>query len=64
MPYWMTNPEHGVMPVYDTGEVERVKAHGWTLLNEGDSPLRKPVEAAPAAPVVERRKPGPKPKAK
>ena len=40
MPYWLTNPEHGTMPVYDLGEVERNKKFGWTLLNEGESPLR------------------------
>jgi hypothetical protein len=40
MPYWMTNPDHGTMPVYDMGEVERVKKFGWTLLNVGESPLK------------------------
>jgi hypothetical protein len=39
MPYWMTNPDHGTMPVYDMGEVERVKKFGWTLLNVGESPI-------------------------
>jgi hypothetical protein len=38
MPYWLTNPDHGTMPVYDMGEVERVKKFGWTLLNVGESP--------------------------
>lgn len=41
MPYWMIHPKHGEMPVYDTGAVERAKVHGWTVLNEGDSPLRE-----------------------
>jgi hypothetical protein len=39
MPYWVTNPDHGMMPVYDMGEVERVKKFGWTLLNVGESPI-------------------------
>lgn len=39
MPFWMTHPEHGRMPVYDRGEVERVEKHGWTMLNEGESPI-------------------------
>lgn len=43
MPYWITNPDHGIMPVYDMGEVERNKAHGWTLLNVGEIPIRAPV---------------------
>jgi hypothetical protein len=43
MPYWLTNPDHGMMPVYDMGEVERVKKFGWTLLNVGESPIRAPV---------------------
>lgn len=53
MPYWMTNAEHGVMPVYDTGAVEQAKVHGWTLLNEGESPeFPKEPEEEP------KRKPG------
>jgi hypothetical protein len=43
MPYWLTNPDHGTMPVYDMGEVERVKKFGWTLLNQGESPILVPV---------------------
>ena len=67
MPFWMIHPQHGRMPVYDRGEVERVEKHGWTLLNEGESPAAQPVTAtAPADAVVEvagdtatvRRKPG------
>jgi hypothetical protein len=67
--YWLTNPEHGVMPVYDLAEVERHKQWGWSLLNEGPSPLAKParIEPVPAeepetAPA--RKKPGRKPKVK
>jgi hypothetical protein len=65
MPFWMTNPKHGVMPVYSFGEVDQAKVHGWELLNEGDAPARP----APAAKAVQvdtpaRKKPGPKPKAK
>jgi hypothetical protein len=45
MPYWLTNPDHGIMPVYDLGEVERNKLHGWTLLNVGESPLRVETKA-------------------
>lgn len=70
MPYWLTNPEHGVMPVYDLSDVERNKVHGWSLLNEGPSPV-KPAARAPVVvtpePVVEvppKRKPGRPPKAK
>jgi hypothetical protein len=57
MPYWMTNPEHGVMPVYDMGDVERNKVHGWVLLNEGESPAMKSAEVS-ADPPQEKRKPG------
>jgi len=46
MPYWMTNPDHGMMPLYDMGEVERVKRFGWTLLNVGESP-QVPVFTSP-----------------
>lgn len=51
MPYWMTNDEHGITPAYDTGEVERLKTHGWKVLNEGARPLRpgKKAEAKPSA---------------
>jgi hypothetical protein len=59
--YWLTNPQHGEMPVYDLADVERHKKWGWTLLNEGSAPLRKKPEAPE---VVERKKPGPKPKVK
>jgi hypothetical protein len=38
MPYWLTNPDHGVMPVYDLSDVERNKVHGWELLNHGPAP--------------------------
>jgi hypothetical protein len=65
MPYWMENPEHGVMPVYDMGDVERNMAHGWVLLNVGESPALKAEK--PAVETIEtpvRKKPGPKPKAK
>jgi hypothetical protein len=62
--YWMTNPEHGVMPVYSIGEVEQAKVHGWSLLNEGDSPLReKPAEVTEEEQPI-KRKPGRPPKAK
>jgi hypothetical protein len=75
MPYWLTNPEHGVMPVYDMGEVERNKVHGWMLLNEGESPLRHigpPPEAEPIKLLASneppllplKRKPGRPPKVK
>jgi hypothetical protein len=53
----MTNPDHGVMPVYDMGDVERNKVHGWVLLNEGESPNLKPAEVSADAPQ-EKRKPG------
>jgi hypothetical protein len=63
--YWMTNPLHGVMPVYDLSDVERVKGHGWSLLNEGPSPLReapKEKEDKPSPPDSDnppaKRKPG------
>ena len=74
MPFWMIHPQHGEMPVYDRGEVERNEKFGWTLLNEGPAPDRKKPEPEAPADVVEaqevseekpaRRKPGPKPKAK
>ena len=49
MPYWMTSPAHGVMPVYSLSEVEQAKAHGWALLNEGNSPQRVTPEVAAKA---------------
>lgn len=61
MPFWMKSAEHGVMPVYDMGEVERAKGHGWELINEGPSPLLR-LNVAPVvvrqAPEQEKRKPG------
>jgi hypothetical protein len=47
MPYWMTNPEHGMMPVYSMGEVERAQKSGWALLNEGEGPVQKPKDTPP-----------------
>ena len=38
MIYWMTNPDHGTMPVYSVGEKERTEKLGWALLNYGPSP--------------------------
>jgi hypothetical protein len=38
MPYWLTNPDHGVMPVYSESEVTRHIPLGWSLLNQGESP--------------------------
>jgi hypothetical protein len=54
MPYWLTNPDHGTMPVYSQGDVERHKKMGWSLLNVGESPNLPPKRAAvaPPAPVV------------
>jgi hypothetical protein len=40
MPYWLTNPDHGVMPVYSESEVARHIPLGWSLLNQGESPIR------------------------
>jgi hypothetical protein len=39
MPYWLTNPDHGVMPVYSESEVARHIPLGWSLLNQGESPV-------------------------
>ncbi len=71
MPYWMTNPEHGVMTCYDMGEVERAKVHGWSLLNEGVSPIRAQQDPQEVLEEVRetikelgKRKPGRPPKAK
>jgi hypothetical protein len=66
MPYWITNPGHGTMPVYDMGEVERVKKFGWSLLNIGESPVRGPVVNGDTArepeDVVEEQNPAEPPK--
>lgn len=79
MPYWLTNADHGTMPVYDPGEVERVKKFGWTLLNVGESPDHATtlkdalaesmrghgeIVALPVVDQPEKRKPGRPPKAK
>jgi len=52
MPHWMKHSDHGIMPVYDLGEVERNKKFGWVFLNTGEDADRtvKPVMPAPAAP--------------
>lgn len=53
MPYWMTHPKHGTMPVYDTGAVDRAKVNGWSVLNVGDSPNRpRPTPAPTPAPIA------------
>lgn len=52
MPHWMKSA-HGVLPVYDQGEVDRHIKLGWTLLNTGEAPdLTKPVEVR--APEVDK----------
>jgi len=57
MPHWLKSA-HGVMPVYDMGEVERHKALGWSFINTGEKPdLEKTVEVAPA--VVNKSVPQP-----
>lgn len=53
MPYWLTNPDHGTMPVYAISEVDRNKANGWTLLNIGESPVRVPVVNGDTARIPE-----------
>lgn len=40
MPHWMKHPNHGELPAYDLGEVERLKKLGWFHLNTGDAPDR------------------------
>lgn len=42
MPYWMKHADHGEMPVYDLGEVERHKKLGWEFVNQGEAPIRPP----------------------
>lgn len=77
MPYWLRHHDHGVMPVYNAGEVDKHKALGWALLNEGESPEggTPPTSDDDSAQgddhlrmirdcVQPRRKPGPKPKVK
>jgi hypothetical protein len=70
MPYWMKSPEGAVMPCYSVSDMEQVKVHGWSLMNEGDSPLREAPQGSVEAeaplpdPAPVRKKPGPKPKAK
>lgn len=61
--FWLTNPEHGEMAVYDMADVERHKQWGWVLLNEGEAPQRGQEAAQPVEPPA-RKKPGPKPKVK
>ncbi len=62
MPYWLKHNDHGLMPVYDTGAVENAAKHGWTLLNQGEEPLKqiKPSEQiqVPTVDLVEKRRPG------
>jgi hypothetical protein len=66
--YWMTNKDHGIMPVENLSEVQRNEKHGWTFLNQGETPdlLAKPaaVEEVTEADAPTQKKRGPKPKAK
>lgn len=48
MVYYMTHPKHGTYPVYDTGEIERFKSHGWTLRE--DKPAAAPQGPGAATP--------------
>lgn len=54
MPYYLTHPEHGVHICYTPEDAEAHKAIGWIPLEKVKQ------EATP----TERKKPGPKPKAK
>lgn len=73
MVYYLTHAEHGRMPVYDKGEIERMAKFGWSLegsvvgvIVPGIDPAQSPPVAPALAvvPEVQRKKPGPKPKAK
>jgi hypothetical protein len=52
----MVHPLHGATHAYDTGEIERLKKLGWDV--------EVPKVEAPKIIQEERKKPGPKPKAK
>lgn len=55
MPHWMKSADHGVMPLYDMGEVERHKKLGWVYVNTGESIAADapPAPASTAAPSVQ-----------
>lgn len=53
MPHWMKHPNHGELPAYDLGEVERLKKLGWFHLNTGDAPDRTKKAPDVAEPVTE-----------
>jgi len=54
----MIHPQHGATHAYDGGEIERLTRLGWTAES---APTTSP---APKTQEPERKKPGPKPKAK
>jgi hypothetical protein len=63
MPTRMTHPENGAMHAYDSGEIARLEKLGWSV--EKPAEVKEPVVAQVVVEVVaERKKPGPKPKAK
>jgi hypothetical protein len=74
MPTRMTHPLHGATHAYDTGEITRLEGYGWSVEKPAAIDFAKEikenyeeykVEFKPVVLVApERKKPGPKPKAK
>lgn len=58
----MVHPDHGATHVYDSSELDRLKSWGWSV--EGENPPVIEPPAVVSEPAPERKKPGPKPKAK
>lgn len=70
----MVHPQHGATHAYDTGEIQRLEKLGWSVEKpavmgsfsahaRGGYPVPDVVQFY-EAPPIERKKPGPKPKAK
>ena len=63
--FYVQHPQHGRLPIPDMGEVERLKIHGWSLVEPVkavETPQEPPADSAQPAEV--KRRPGRPPKAK
>ena len=48
MPTRMTHPQHGATHAYDTGEIKRLEALGWSV----EKPKEEPEKRKPGRPKV------------
>ncbi|WP_136420288.1 hypothetical protein [Herbaspirillum sp. ST 5-3] len=62
---WLKHPDHGVKDCYSESEAAMCEANGWIRFDpaaKADDKKMPEADIPVAAPVVERKKPGPKPK--